>query len=142
MASVARFGLVAFAALCFGAFASQAEQVPAEVKLEQQGQGWLLQDAKGMTLYIYSRDQDRAKSACVGPCKENWPPLTAPADAKADGDWSTVTRDDGTKQWAFRGKPLYRYARDVSPKDSYGDGSANQWSVALKPIATPPGIGI
>src|SRR6187397_1323887 len=122
MASVTRFGLVAFATLCLSTTASLAEVTPAEVKLDQQGHGWLLQDAKGMTLYTYTKDQEPGKSACVGACKEQWPPLAAPADAKGEGEWSTVTRDDGTKQWAFRGKPLYTYARDVSAKDSYGDG--------------------
>ncbi len=140
MASVARLGLIAFAALCIGTAASQAEQGPAEVKLDQQGHGWLLQDAKGMTLYTYSKDQDPTKSACLGPCAQQWPPLIAPDDAKADGDWSLATRDDGKKQWVFRGKPLYRYSSDVSPKDSYGDGQQNSWYVALKPIATPPGL--
>ena len=32
--------------------------------------------------------------------------------ATASGDWSVVTRDDGSKQWAYKGKPLYTWVKD------------------------------
>ena len=69
-------------------------------------------DAKGMTLYTFDKDAG-GKSACNGPCATNWPPLMAGADAKASGDWTVVTRDDGGKQWAYKGKPLYTWAKDT-----------------------------
>lgn len=86
-------------------------------------------DAKGMTLYVFDRDSG-GKSACNGPCATNWPPLMATGDAKASGDWTVVTRDDGSKQWAYKGKPLYTWTKDAKPGDKTGDGVNNVWHTA------------
>jgi predicted lipoprotein with Yx(FWY)xxD motif len=87
----------------------------------------------GMTLYTLDRDTaGSGKSVCNGPCIVAWPALAAPADAKAEGDWSVVTRDDGSKQWAFRGKPLYFWSKDAKPGDKTGDGVNGVWHV-VKP---------
>ena len=87
-------------------------------------------DAKGMTLYTFDKDS-AGKSACNGPCATNWPPLMAGADAKPSGDWTTVTRDDGSKMWALKGKPLYTFAKDTKPGDTTGDGFLNgAWHIA------------
>jgi predicted lipoprotein with Yx(FWY)xxD motif len=50
--------------------------------------------------------------------------------AKANGDWSVVTRDDGKKQWAFKGKPLYFWAKDMKPGEKTGDGFNGVWHTA------------
>ncbi len=89
----------------------------------------VLTDAKGMTLYTFDRDP-RGKSACSGQCATNSPPLIAAAAAKPAGDYSLVKRDDGTKQWAYKGKPLYLWATDEKPGDRTGDGFNNVWRVA------------
>jgi predicted lipoprotein with Yx(FWY)xxD motif len=81
----------------------------------------------GMTLYIFDKDTD-GKSACNGKCAENWPPLVA--DGSASGDFSVITRDDGKKQYAYKGKPLYFWAKDQKPGDKTGDGVNNVWHVA------------
>ncbi|MDO8980150.1 MAG: hypothetical protein Q7V17_13050 [Afipia sp.] len=87
-------------------------------------------DTKGMTLYTFDKDAG-GKSACNGPCATNWPPLMAAADAKASGDWTIVTRDDGSKMWAYKGKPLYTFAKDTKPGDTTGDGFLNgAWHMA------------
>jgi predicted lipoprotein with Yx(FWY)xxD motif len=89
-----------------------------------------LTNAAGMTLYTFDKDAP-GKSACNGPCAANWPPLMAVGDAKAGGDWSIVTRDDGTRQWAWKGKPLYAWVKDQKPGDKTGDGFLNgAWHVA------------
>ena len=86
--------------------------------------------AKGMTLYTFDKDM-AGKSACNGPCAKNWPPLLVADGAKASGDWSTVTRDDGLKQWAYNGKPVYAFAKDAKPGDTTGDGFLNgAWHIA------------
>jgi predicted lipoprotein with Yx(FWY)xxD motif len=85
-----------------------------------------LTDAKGMTLYTFDKDAG-GKSACNGPCTGNWPPLMAGADAKASGDWTIITRDDGSKQWAYKGKPLYTYAKDTKPGDKTGHNYNGMW---------------
>jgi predicted lipoprotein with Yx(FWY)xxD motif len=92
--------------------------------------GPTLVDSRGMTLYTCDKDS-AGKSACNGPCAENWPPLAAPADATPVGAWSVVLRVDGGKQWAYKGKPLYAWAKDTKPGDITGDGFLNgAWHVA------------
>ena len=89
-----------------------------------------LTNAAGMTLYTFDKDS-AGKSACNGPCAANWPPLAAAGGAAGSGDWSIVTRDDGSKQWAYKGKPLYTWAKDQKPGDKTGDGVANNaWHTA------------
>lgn len=89
----------------------------------------VLTNAGGMTLYTFDKDS-AGKSACNGPCASNWPPLMATATDKAAGDYSIVTRDDGSRQWAHKGKPLYLWAKDTKPGDKTGDGVGGVWKVA------------
>lgn len=91
----------------------------------------VLVGANGMSLYVFDRDPTGAgKSVCNGPCATNWPPLAAGADAAASGDWSVVVRDDGSKQWAYKGKPLYFWVKDQKPGDRSGDGVNKVWQLA------------
>ncbi len=83
----------------------------------------------GMTLYTFDRDAG-GKSMCNGACATNWPPLTASAGASASGEWSVVTRDDGSRQWAHKGKPVYYWIKDGKPGDRSGDGVNNVWRLA------------
>lgn len=89
----------------------------------------VLTNTAGMTLYTFDKDGG-GKSTCNGPCAANWPPLMAGGDAKAAGDWTVVTRDDGSKQWAYKGKPVYLWAKDQKPGDKTGDGFNSVWHVA------------
>ena len=90
----------------------------------------VLTNSSGMTLYTFDKDvAGNGKSVCNGPCAANWPPVMAQDSDKASGDYSIVTRDDGKKQWAFKGKPLYLWAKDQKPGDKTGDGFNNVWHV-------------
>jgi predicted lipoprotein with Yx(FWY)xxD motif len=91
--------------------------------------GVLVAGTNGMTLYTFDKDTP-GKSACTGGCSANWPPFIAPADAKPVGDFTLVTRDDGAKQWAYKGKPLYFWVKDQKPGERTGDGFNNVWRVA------------
>lgn len=94
-------------------------------------EGGALVNAAGMTLYVFDRDPaGSGKSVCNGPCALNWPPLTAADGASPSGDYATITRDDGRKQWAYKGKPLYLWSKDQKPGDTTGDGFNNVWHVA------------
>jgi predicted lipoprotein with Yx(FWY)xxD motif len=108
-------------------FAQTAE--PA--KLGDTAKGKVLVDAKGMTLYTLDRDTAPNKSTCNAQCATNWPPLMVSGDGKASGDWTVVTRDDGGKQWAYKGKPLYFWKDDKKAGDTDGDNRNNVWHVAL-----------
>lgn len=70
----------------------------------------VLADYRGMTLYT-SGAQDMPADAV------RWKPLPAPMFAGANGDWTVVRRDDGIRQWALKGKPVYTCASDVKPGD-------------------------
>ncbi len=91
--------------------------------------GPVLADAKGMTLYTFDKDT-KDTSACYDKCATNWPPLVAPAGAKADDDFGIIKRSDGTMQWTYYGKPLYRWVKDAAPGDVTGDGVNGVWHVA------------
>jgi predicted lipoprotein with Yx(FWY)xxD motif len=86
-------------------------------------------DANGMTLYSYDKDE-AGKSNCYDKCATNWPPLKADADAKAEGEWTVVDRTDGTKMWAYEGKPLYTFIGDKKAGEMTGDGKGGVWHVA------------
>ncbi|MBP6337723.1 MAG: hypothetical protein KA375_09015 [Vitreoscilla sp.] len=91
----------------------------------------VLVGANGMTLYTFDKDTaGTGKSVCNGPCANNWPPLMVAAGASASGDWSVVARDDGTRQWAYKGKPVYFWAKDQKAGDRTGDGFNNVWHLA------------
>ena len=85
----------------------------------------------GMTLYTFDRDAaGSGKSVCNGPCATNWPPLMASTGASSSGNWTVVTRDDGSKQWAYKGKPVYYWIKDTRAGDRTGEGVNNVWHVA------------
>jgi len=91
----------------------------------------MLTDSNGMTLYTFDKDAaGSGKSVCNDACATNWPPLLAKSGETASGDYTVVTRDDGTMQWALKGKPLYLWIKDKSPGDMTGDGVNKVWHVA------------
>ena len=114
---------VAVATIALASLASA--QMPAGVKAT----GGVLTNASGMTLYTFDKDAGE-KSVCNAQCAALWPPLSATADAKSAGDWKVITRDDGSKQWAYKGKPLYLWVKDTKPGDTTGDNVNNVWHIA------------
>ena len=83
----------------------------------------------GEQLGAYKDMAGSGKSVCNGACATNWPPLTATAAPGGEG-YSLVTRDDGAKQVAYKGKPLYYWSKDMKPGDKTGDGVNNLWRTA------------
>ena len=61
---------------------------------------------------------------CQQEC-DKWRPFLAPASAKAWGDWSTVTRPDGSKQWTQRGFALWTYDGDKAQGDMNGNDNTD-----------------
>jgi len=114
----------ALTALALVSLAAVAASTPAPAALAN----GVLATPAGATLYTYDKDAvGSGKSACNGPCATNWPPLSAQASDAASGDFSVVTRDDGSRQWAYKGAPLYTFAKDAKPGDTTGDGKGGVW---------------
>ncbi|MGI9134396.1 MAG: COG4315 family predicted lipoprotein [Rhodoferax sp.] len=91
----------------------------------------VLTGPNGMTLYTFDPDPaDASKSVCNGQCAVNWPPLLATDSDRANADYAPITRDDGKKQWALKGKPLYYWIKDTKPGDKTGEGVQGKWHVA------------
>ena len=88
----------------------------------------MMVDHKGMTVYTFDKDSG-GKSMCNGDCAKNWPPMMAPAGAKAEGKFTPIKRDDGMMQWAYDGKPLYTFVKDEKPGEMKGDGMKDVWHV-------------
>ena len=86
--------------------------------------------ANGMTLYTFDNDKaGSGKSVCNGPCAGIWPPLMASAADQPAGDYTVVTRDDGARQIAYKGKPLYFYKADQKAGDRTGDNFKDVWHI-------------
>lgn len=105
---------------------SATNSVPVRVEA-----GYLV-DPDGMTLYVFDRDRaaGSGKSVCLGQCAVYWPPLTAAEGASPSGDYAIIAREDGKRQWTYRGRPLYLWAKDRRPGDKIGDGLNKVWHVA------------
>lgn len=117
--------LIAATMVATAAFAQMAP-----TKTGDSAKGKVLTNEAGMTLYVFDKDSP-GKSACNGPCASNWPPLTATSSATPMGDYTVITRDDGSKQWAYKGRPLYTWHNDKAPGDITGDGFLNgAWHIA------------
>jgi len=113
--------------LSLAALASGVAMAAAPIKTV----GGMLVNTAGMTLYTFDNDTaGSGKSACNGPCAGLWPPVVAEADAKPEGDLTIITRDDGSKQWAYKGKPVYTWVKDSKPGDVTGDGVNGVWHIA------------
>jgi predicted lipoprotein with Yx(FWY)xxD motif len=113
--------------------------LPPEVSQRQVGKKSILTDINGMTLYIFDDDKEDSVSTCYGDCAVKWPPLRAMAlsNDKEDSawveyshdNWTLVTRQDGTQQWAYKGKPLYYWYKDKKPGDASGE-KIKGWHIA------------
>ena len=88
----------------------------------------VMTDSAGRTLYTFDKDAAN-KSNCYGGCAAAWPPFFAKDGASAAAGFGIIARDDGSKQWAMNGKPLYYFAPDTKPGDIKGDKEGGVWHV-------------
>jgi len=95
--------------------------------------GDYLADFQGMTLYTYDKDT-AGVSNCYTGCAKAWPPYTSGAvdQGVMPANVTIITRTDGTKQFAYKGMPLYYYATDTKVGDITGDGVGGVWHL-VKP---------
>jgi predicted lipoprotein with Yx(FWY)xxD motif len=103
--------------------------------------GRILVDARGRTLYLFTKDK-HGRSTCTGRCTRVWPPLIvdgAPTAAAgvANRMLSTRPRPDGRRQLVYNGHPLYTLTADEAPGEINGQGFEGTWFVV-----SPGGRGI
>ena len=109
--------------------AAWGQDAPAPLKwTKTPSLGTILVGPGGMTLYTFVSDKGDGKSVCSGSCARKWPPLMASAGAPApQAPLSLIARDDGNKQYAWKGKPLYYYSDDKKPGDTTGHEVGRSW---------------
>ena len=122
-------GALALLAMTTAGFA--ADYVGGAIKTMEIGGKQVLTDANGMTLYTFDKDTPGV-SNCYDDCAVKWPPLFAADDAKDEGEFTVVTRTDGTKMWAYKSMPLYFWKDDKAPGDVTGDGVGGVWHLAVE----------
>lgn len=117
---------------------SQASTAPASTTSSSSGAGavvvksasnaalstTVLVDARGMTLYHLSAEQNGRFICTSSACLQVWHPLSASAGTPGGsvGSLGTVKRPDGTEQVTYMGMPLYTFASDQQPGDAKGQG--------------------
>ena len=114
----------------------------------------VLVDARGLTLYHLSGEQNGKWICTSAACLQAWHPLTATTDASLSasvGSLGTVKRPGGTSQVTYKGTPLYTFVGDQKPGEAKGQGikdvgvwtavtpSAGATSTPATPTTTPSG---
>jgi predicted lipoprotein with Yx(FWY)xxD motif len=99
---------------------------------------------KGFTVYVFDGDlADPGHSTCNAGngCSQDWPHVPPPAGKILSGQFSTITRDDGSTQLTYAGRPLYTFAFDSQPGQTNGDGLdefGGVWHVARPQSTSSP----
>ncbi len=76
-------------------------------------------------------------------CTDDWPPVLADEGAQDIGNWTVMDREDGTKQWAYNGYPLYTSVLDEQPGDVRGGTKfepANDGPAVRVPVGPPSNV--
>ena len=116
--------------------------MPAQVMIRQSAAfGPILTTRAGMTIYrreayIYQLGghglrhgvpprplvgRNIGTKGCDAACLRAWRPLEAPADSQPSGYWGIAVREDGSRQWTYKGYALYTYTGDTKPGDMTGN---------------------
>jgi predicted lipoprotein with Yx(FWY)xxD motif len=94
--------------------------------------GTVLTTQQGKTLYVFDNDvASSGRSVCNPPCSNVFQPYLVEEGAAAIDPVGVVRRDDGTRQWSYKGRPLYLFYADEKRGDVIGDGmNRGTWHVA------------
>jgi predicted lipoprotein with Yx(FWY)xxD motif len=81
--------------------------------------GKIVQDSKGHTIYLFTKDRSKY-SNCYGACAKAWPPVIVsgtPTARKGSGikksKLGTTKRRNGKLQATYNGHPLYYYVEET-----------------------------
>ena len=125
--------LMAVSAVGSAAVPAGAVDAPAVLATHADAQlGTFLTDAKGMTLYLFTKDVPGI-SNCYDQCAVNWPPLLTDGSATGPdlvaGGLGTTERKDGALQVTYNGQPLYYWINDHKPGDTTGQNVGGVWFI-------------
>ncbi len=78
--------------------------------------GTILQDSRGRSLYLFTKERSKY-SNCYGECAKEWPPLLTTSDPVAIGgakqsELGTTRRRGGKTQVTYNGHPLYYFVAE------------------------------
>ena len=105
--------------------------VPVDISMIQEKDGIVFQNTFAQPFYVWDKDAP-GKSNCAGHCAEVWIPVyPSTREATNIGDFTVITRTDGEKQWAYKGKPLYTFGYGEHAPPTAKE-TMNQWHI-LKP---------
>jgi predicted lipoprotein with Yx(FWY)xxD motif len=113
-----------------------------DLQLVDSGQGVILTDFAGYSLYGFL-ESSGAEACATQDCLEHWSAVAAPALGRGVGDFTVSERADGSRQWSFQGRPLFRYGGDLLPGDVHGrDAHPQMQLVVLKKNYHPEGVEV
>jgi predicted lipoprotein with Yx(FWY)xxD motif len=136
-------GLLALTATTMAPLSAGAQDDSVTVATANDDLGTYLVGPESMTLYYFTKDVTPGQSVCSGGCLEAWPPLLLSDGqelAAGDGVTGTLaafTRDDGSTQVTYRGRPLYYWQGDTAPGETNGQGVGSTWFVAMEDGSMP-----
>ncbi|MFK7830110.1 MAG: hypothetical protein AB8B57_10055 [Congregibacter sp.] len=121
---------------------SPPPDIPAGFKVVSSTTGRLLVNNKEYSVYSWDGDGPN-QSNCHTECLKDWTPVPAPEIAVDRGEWSVVKQASGSRQWAFRSRPLYTYNKDPGSRSFVGsdvpDWRNPEWhNVYTQRTVTPP----
>ena len=95
--------------------------------------GKFLVDAKGMALYMFTKDEPN-KSNCNEGCLKAWPPLLSETNASAGAGVDaaligSANLADGSKIVTYNKMPLYYWVKDTKPGDITGQDNNKVWYI-------------
>jgi len=107
--------------------------------LSQQNGPIYLTDGNGRALYYFFNDQVGTSSSapvsnCTSAqCMSNWPIFLVEQavvpSSLSQSSFITFTREDGQRQSAYKGHPLYYFTGDTNPGDTKGRHLFNLWEI-------------
>lgn len=99
---------------------------PGVVALSHEDGEWVYKSFPDfLPLYIFDGDPP-GKSNCDIVCAAVWPLVKADKDDTTVGSWTVVDREDGRRQWAYKGHPVYTFFKDT-PGSPEGIGMTADW---------------
>lgn len=111
--------------------------VPGQFAVHTTMAGRLVTLRSGLSVYTYDRD-GRNKSNCKDECLSEWEPILAATSATRVGEWTPFERSPGVLQWAFRGRPVYRYIEDTKLGSQSGSDIPGWRNVYTQMTPKPP----